>query len=179
MSYNVSDIGADALKDGYVKPIKAKKAKAPTEVVAIGPFGVKDPTARVQDKYGIDLEWWRNQIATQHGLCPICSGTRERMVVDHEHVKGWKKMPPEKRRLYVRGIVCWFCNLYYLCRGMTVQKAINIVQYMRDFQERFDLGKNPEIAANRAHYLTNYEADKATAMARATAVSKASSVREG
>ena len=31
--------------------------------------------------------------------------------VDHEHVDGWEEMPPEKRKLYVRGLLCNGCNI--------------------------------------------------------------------
>lgn len=168
---------SEGLKRSYDKPFKTKKVKVPPEPATIGLYGIKDPSARVMEKYGVDIAWWRERISAQKGLCPICNGTRERMVIDHEHAKGWKKMPAEKRRAYVRGIVCWFCNLYYLCRGMTVQRAVNTVEYMREFQVRFDLGKNPEIAANRGAYLTNHEADKATALTRVKAVSEANKIR--
>lgn len=51
-------------------------------------------------------------------------------MTDHKHVKGWKAMPPEKRKLYVRGILCWFCNHSYLGRSMTLERARNVVKYL-------------------------------------------------
>lgn len=139
--------------------------------------GVKDASERTLKKYGWTIEDWRKQIKAQDGICPICKGRRERMVIDHEHVRGWKKMSDEKRRLYVRGVVCWFCNLYYLCRGMNAQKAENIIRYMRNYQEHFDLGDNPKIADARASYLVNYEEEKAKTAARGAAVDARSAIR--
>lgn len=59
-----------------------------------------------------------------------------RLVIDHEHVFGWKRMPPEERRLYVRGLLCFFCNHYYLARGLTVDKAENVVRYLKRYAEK-------------------------------------------
>jgi Recombination endonuclease VII len=74
----------------------------------------------------------------QGGRCPICGNTPKtgRWNIDHEHVKGWKKMPPEKRKLYVRGVSCWFCNKYYLGRSISLERLKNAVQYMEDYEHR-------------------------------------------
>jgi hypothetical protein len=58
------------------------------------------------------------------------------MVIDHEHVRGWKKMPPEQRKLYVRGLTCWYCNSTYLGRGLTVAKAEGVVRYLKAYAAR-------------------------------------------
>lgn len=56
--------------------------------------------------------------------------------MDHYHVKGWKRMNPDRRRLYVRGLVCFFCNRYYISKGITVEKAKNIIAYLLRWEKR-------------------------------------------
>lgn len=45
-------------------------------------------------------------------------------------------MPPEQRKLYVRGLVDWYCNHYYLGKGITIERAKNVVTYLEDFEKR-------------------------------------------
>jgi hypothetical protein len=75
-------------------------------------------------------------------VCAICEKipSTGRFVTDHEHVRGWKDMPPEQRKRYVRGILCWFCNKTYVGRAITVPKAENVVTYLREYQQRRDSG---------------------------------------
>jgi Recombination endonuclease VII. len=65
-------------------------------------------------KFGVSEEWFGSTLAAQGGGCAICntltSGGRGSFHIDHEHVEGWVKMPPEERRLYVRGLLCSNCN---------------------------------------------------------------------
>src|SRR3954468_21538370 len=89
-------------------------------------------------KYGLDQQGWLRILRDQGWKCPICdkpSGTG-RYVVDHEHVKGFKKMLPEEKALYIRGICCWFCNHAYLGRGITIEKARNVVAYLVAYAQR-------------------------------------------
>jgi len=58
------------------------------------------------------------------------------VVFDHEHTKGWKQMPPEERAEYVRGLTCWFDNHSYLGRGITIEKAQNVVAYLKRYAAR-------------------------------------------
>jgi hypothetical protein len=51
-------------------------------------------------------------------------------------VKGWKKMPPEQRKLYVRGLLCWTCNHYYLARGITVRRSERVTLYFQEYGVR-------------------------------------------
>lgn len=102
------------------------------------------PTLGTLNKYGLTLEDFKYILESQNGVCPICGNTPKpskrdgkiRWVIDHYHCRGWKKMPPEKRKLYVRGITCWFCNKYYLGRSITAEKSMNVTAYLKRFEER-------------------------------------------
>jgi hypothetical protein len=95
-----------------------------------------EPTQATLNKYGMSAALFRVMFLRQGGLCAICGKSSKRMCVDHEHVKGWKNFPPEKRVTYVRGLVCWFCNHYYLGRGITIERAQRVLEYLKDYQER-------------------------------------------
>src|ERR1019366_1891118 len=65
-------------------------------------------------KFGVSEEWFGSTLAAQGGGCKICKtktpGGKGGFHIDHEHVEGWKEMPPDERRLYVRGLLCSNCN---------------------------------------------------------------------
>jgi hypothetical protein len=102
------------------------------------------PTRATLMKYGGTVIEWMAMVDNQHGACGVCGKVpspnkrtgRVVLAIDHEHVKGWKTMPPEKRWIYVRGLVCWFCNHYYLGRGLTLAKAYGVVKYLERYQGR-------------------------------------------
>jgi hypothetical protein len=96
------------------------------------------PSEATLKKYGLSEEEWRVILEAQGGTCFVCKlvPTKGRLCIDHEHVKGWKKMPPEKRKLYVRGLLCWVCNHYYLGRGINISKAKNVAVYLENFALR-------------------------------------------
>lgn len=99
---------------------------------------VQTPTAATLAKYGLSEQEWRVILERQGGVCAVCKQepTKGRLCIDHEHVKGWKHMPPEQRKLYVRGLLDWRCNHYYLGKGITVSRAKNVVTYLEDYQSR-------------------------------------------
>ncbi len=99
---------------------------------------VKPPKPATPKKYGMTVESWLELLRAQGGTCYICQRVPKsgRLCVDHEHVRGWRKMPPEQRRLYVRGLCCHFCNHYYLARGITVAKAQRVVEYLASYLAR-------------------------------------------
>jgi len=104
------------------------------------------PSPGTLNKYGLTLDDFKRILEKQGGVCPICNKVpnpskrdgKIRWVIDHYHVKGWKKMPPEKRKLYVRGICCWYCNRWYTAKGITIEKAQNIVMYLNRFAEQHE-----------------------------------------
>lgn len=96
---------------------------------------IQEPRPATLRKYGLSLGAWRTMRDEQHGVCFVCQRLPKsgRLCIDHEHAPGWKAMPPEKRKLYVRGLLCWVCNSYYLARGITVAKAKNVVKYLERY----------------------------------------------
>lgn len=99
------------------------------------------PSAGTLNKYGLTQDDFRHILESQNGVCPICRHIPKpskrdgkiRWVIDHYHVKGWKNMPPEKRKMFVRGITCWFCNRYYLGKSITIEKSKNVTAYLERF----------------------------------------------
>ena len=95
------------------------------------------PTEKTLEKYGLTAEDYQAMYEAQNGLCPICGKPpKKTFYVDHQHVKGWKNLPPEKRKLYVRGLLCYFCNRFYLAKAITPEKAQNIIKYLSDYELR-------------------------------------------
>jgi hypothetical protein len=104
---------------------------------------VLTPTEATLKKYGLSEVEWKAILDRQGGVCAVCRNEpkKGRLCIDHEHVKGWKKLPPEQRKLYVRGLLCWFCNHYYLSRAITVAKAYYVVDYLERYENsKVDLG---------------------------------------
>lgn len=97
-----------------------------------------EPSSSTLKKYGLSTEEWRAMAASQKNCCFVCERepTKGRLCIDHEHVKGWKRMPPEQRKLYVRGLLCWVCNHYYLGRGITAERARKVVSYLDAYATR-------------------------------------------
>jgi hypothetical protein len=96
------------------------------------------PSEATLKKYGITREEWQLMYDAQGGACAICAKAPPsgRLNIDHEHAKGWKKMAPEQRKQYVRGLLCWTCNLYILGRGVTLARLENAVRYLKRFTLR-------------------------------------------
>ncbi len=96
------------------------------------------PKPETLKKYGLTAEEWLAILESQGGVCAVCSKVPKtgRFVVDHEHVRGWKKKKPEVRKTYVRGLLCWFCNHSYVGRSITLQKARNVVKYLEGHDRR-------------------------------------------
>jgi hypothetical protein len=99
---------------------------------------VATPKAATLKRYGLSIEEWRTILANQGGVCAVCKRlpSTGRLCVDREHVKGWKKMTPEQRKLYVRGLVCWLDNHRVLTRGVTAERLHNGAVYLDAYQAR-------------------------------------------
>lgn len=100
---------------------------------------IRNPTKQTLAKYGLTLAEWIGILNEQGCVCPICGKQPPsgRMVTDHEHVRGFKKLLPAERKRFVRGICCWTCNRYFLARGMDCDKAQALFAYL----ERYDRKK--------------------------------------
>lgn len=96
------------------------------------------PRPATLKKYGLSLEDWIELYNLNNGKCPICERPLLQPVIDHLHVRNFKKMKAEKRRRYVRGLPCNYCNRRRLARGMNLQIARNIVKYLEKFEERLN-----------------------------------------
>ena len=79
------------------------------------------------------------------GRCPICERefTSElRPVIDHEHVKGFKKMKAEKKVKFIRGLLCNYDNRRRIptnSKGISaLEIAYNVHQYLSDYSMRND-----------------------------------------
>lgn len=98
-----------------------------------------EPSKATLAKYGLSLAEWQALAEGQGHRCYVCQKVPEkgRLCIDHEHVKGWKKLSAANRKMYVRGLLCWFCNHYYVSRSITPAKASRVVEYLN----RYEAGK--------------------------------------
>lgn len=99
---------------------------------------VRVPKKSSLRKYGLLRAEWLEILRTQGNVCAICKKLPPsgRMVTDHEHVLGWKKMPWHERKKYVRGILDWVCNHYAVGRGVTLERARATVAYLEAFERK-------------------------------------------
>lgn len=98
---------------------------------------IRLPTKATLRKYGLSQDDFVHLWERQQGQCPICHrlfDEKVRAVIDHLHAPRWKKMPPDKRKRYVRGLLCLYDNRRMLPKGMTLQRARNIVLYLEKFE---------------------------------------------
>lgn len=96
------------------------------------------PSQGTLRRYGLDIRSWLVILEAQGNVCAICkrvpnSGS---WVTDHEHVAKWKKMLPERRRLFVRGIICHWCNSHVVGRFVTLEKSRNATAYLTRYDRR-------------------------------------------
>jgi hypothetical protein len=100
------------------------------------------PRKETLEKYGLTEQDFIALLASQGGRCAICRNVPNgRWNIDHHHAKGWKRMTAERRKKYVRGILCWTCNRLYAGRGITIDRAERLVLYLKEFEERISYGR--------------------------------------
>ena len=101
---------------------------------------VRVPTPATLRRYGLTPKEWVAILRRQGGVCAVCRRVPKngRLCTDHDHVKGWKRMPPEERKRHVRGMLCFFCNHYYVGRCITVERAENVAEYLRRHRTRLN-----------------------------------------
>lgn len=107
---------------------------------------VLQPTKQTLAKYGLTLAEWKSILKSQGGVCAICRRVppSRRLVVDHFHIRGWKKMKPAERKGYVRGLACFMCNGKCLSRHMTLTRAEYVAAYLRAYEQRQPLAPAPK-----------------------------------
>jgi len=69
---------------------------------------LQEKANRLYRTYGITIDDW-NYMAEDG--CWICKRKDGRLCVDHIHVRKFKQMEPEDKQKYVRGILCFMCNV--------------------------------------------------------------------
>ena len=96
------------------------------------------PAAETLRRYGLTPAEWLEIAERQGYVCACCKNLppNGRLCTDHDHVKGWKKMPAAERKRHVRGLLCYFCNHYYVGRAITVFKARNVLNYLEAHEAR-------------------------------------------
>lgn len=95
------------------------------------------PRPETLDKYGLDAESFWQLWKDQGEACGVClSDAHERYVIDHEHVRGWAKMLPEQRKLYVRGLIGIAENHYILTRYANAARLKLASEYLARFEAR-------------------------------------------
>lgn len=96
------------------------------------------PTTGTLRKYGMVEQEWLRIVRRQRYSCAICRRVPQsgRLCIDHEHVKGWKRMRPEDRRRYVRGVVCFLCNGKCVSKWTTLERSEAVVAYLRRYHEK-------------------------------------------
>jgi hypothetical protein len=106
--------------------------------------GITPPAAATLRTYGLTADEWLGLLKAQDWKCPIClqgndrpkTGKKALWNTDHEHVPKWAKMPPEERKRYVRGILCYYCNHRRVNSRMASPEAQRIADYIRAYEER-------------------------------------------
>lgn len=118
--------------------------------------GPKPPSRDTLAKYGLTAEDWMGMCRACRFTCVVCGkpfGGRP-LVVDHEHVKGFKAhktvrakgsgrpkkvrvMSPADRRRHVRGVIHNYCNRF-VRRWLTLDRARAIVKYLEAHHARGD-----------------------------------------
>lgn len=122
------------------------------------PVVLKAPAPKTLGKYGLTEADWRGLCAACDYTCVVCGKPFDDrpLVVDHEHVKGFKAtkkrkakekrkgaterhtirvrvMPQAERRKYVRGVIHNYCNRF-VRSWLTLPRARAIVKYLEAYE---------------------------------------------
>ena len=97
---------------------------------------VDPPQQPTLDKYGLTVIDWLRLLADQGWVCPICERGNRRWNTDHEHVAGWAKLPPEERKRYVRGVLCWSCNHRVVSNHRDSAQVQRVANYLKAYEAR-------------------------------------------
>lgn len=102
------------------------------------PALIRTPTAKTLRRYGLTVHDWRAMLKRQRGVCALCLKVPKcgALCVDHEHVRGFKKMKPDERRRHVRGLLCAHCNHRLVNRYITLRVIKAIESYLQNHDDR-------------------------------------------
>lgn len=98
--------------------------------------GIFPPQPRTLGRYGITADDWLALLECQGWKCAVCERTGRKWNTDHEHVPGWMKMPDDRRRIYVRGILCWHCNRRVVPSNLSAADARRVHTYLDTYEKR-------------------------------------------
>lgn len=79
---------------------------------------------RIYRTYGLEWNKYDLLLARQNGKCAICK-LEKPLCIDHVHIRGFKKMLPEQKVKYVRGLCCFMCNTGIKCVEKTIDGKRN------------------------------------------------------
>jgi len=124
------------------------------------PENLKIPRKVTLDKYGITLEEWLAILEKQGYVCPICKKfpTSGRLYIEHEHIVGWKKLPPDERKKFIRGACCFICN--YRNYPNVLVDASHLSRKFRKIGNNLVLWNHGDMAKQNAYSLIQREARK-------------------
>ena len=99
---------------------------------------LRTPSRTTLRKYGLTEDEWASIADAQGRVCFVCGKVPNSGIlhIDHEHARGWKKMEPEDRKRYVRGLLCWFCNSVMVRKGATPEKLRRAAEYLEKYFSR-------------------------------------------
>lgn len=115
-------MGKDTYLDFLRKEAKDKDIKIPSR-----------STLRI---YGLTDRDWLILFREQEWRCPLCLIPKAHWNIDHQHVPGWKKMPPATRKIFVRGILCWRCNKNSAPSNLAAEMAHRLAAYLTAYETR-------------------------------------------
>lgn len=101
-------------------------------------MGIVMPSPATLAKYGGNPVRWMAIVRWQKGRCGACGTVppSHKLNIDHQHVKGWKRMIPLDRWQYVRGLLCYMCNHYRVARGATPENLRGAADYLERYRRR-------------------------------------------
>ena len=99
--------------------------------------GIVPPQPATLKRYGLTAPEWLALLAAQGWECPVCQKRRGvKWNTDHDHVPGWKHLPAEERKRYVRGVLCAYCNHRRVNSRMSATEARRIADYLAAYESR-------------------------------------------
>lgn len=113
---------------------RKKKTTSARPVLVVLRGGPSDSTL---ERYGLTRSEWQVMYDVYNGRCHVCrEPPKGYLCIDHEHVKGWRKMAPADRKRYVRGLLCFYCNYRRVGRGINLLMATRMVEYLTTYEQR-------------------------------------------
>ena len=92
--------------------------------------------------YGLTKKDFDCMLQQQNNKCAICDVdfNNKRINIDHEHCKGFTKLDPSDKKLYVRGLLCFNCNRYKVAKNdfASVKKVYN---YLLEYNIKVNMNK--------------------------------------